>query len=1111
MCIFIEDFFLFWILIIYPNLSDLRFLNPKPYKPVMLTAKPHHIVAIGASAGGFEEIHDFFDNTPLDSVAYVIIQHLSPDFNSRLAELLDKHSELKVKEAEENMTVEKNLVYVIPSKKIMTIEDGRLKLSEKEKTGSPHLTINTFFKSFAKDQGKKAIGVILSGMGSDGTEGVKAIKDAGGMVIVRDPDKTEFAGMPSNAIATGVVDFILEPELMPQTILDYVTNVSNMEEKVVETEEDEKKMHAIIELVKNQHPLDFSDYKSTTILRRIKRRATYHHFDKLEAYLGFLKATPQEVEALAKEFLISVSSFFRDPEAFEFLQSDIIPEILKQPKSGDEIKIWVPGCATGEEAYSLAILLCEKLKGDYKDVVVKIFATDVDDDALLQAGKGIYNESISTNISPERMQSHFIKEGTNYKVKPDIRKMLIFAHHDIVKNPPYCNMNFISCRNMLIYMTPVLQKKIFHMLLYGLKKDGYLFLGPSENPQPIIEDLEIANKKWKIYKATKPKHTLRFDAFSQPALAEIKSFTPHTFRANSENKNNTLAGLVNTSLMAELGYTLVCIDEYNQVVQTFGNTSKYLLQKNFNLNLAELLPKPLAVAFASATRKVLQSNEKVLVKGIIIENNPVPVNLLVKLLEVKKSNPKLLIVLLSDDTSNTLQKQGEVFDKKIYLDDYVLNMEEELKELRDELRTAYEKIDASNENLHSFNEELLSANEEMQSTNEEMQSINEELHTINADYQAKNKELVEINDDLNNYFKSNVNGQLFVNRDLFLMKFSPGTVKHINLLETDIGRPLSNISTNIKFETIEADIKEVITNGGVITKQVEANNGKFYQVTTMPYVRHADNKTDGAIITFNDISELKKIQGQLENTNKNLLRINADLDNFVLSASHDLLGPLSNIEVTINLLNQIKTTNPELEEYLKIIDASVKKFRSLIKELSIIGEMESEIFNMEPVDIEKLINEIKSSISDRINSTQAVISTDLQINKITFSIKNLRSILYNLISNSLKYKSDNRVPLIRITTIEDSGFVILSVEDNGVGISKKDLTRIFKIYNQLQHDIEGQGIGLYLVKKVVEAAGGKIVVESEPGKGSIFKIFFKADQVVQQKVLSSPTLNNVSF
>jgi two-component system CheB/CheR fusion protein len=373
-----------------------------------------------------------------------------------------------------------------------------------------------------------------------------------------------------------------------------------------------------------------------------------------------------------------------------------------------------------------------------------------------------------------------------------------------------------------------------------------------------------------------------------------------------------------------------------------------------------------------------------------------------------------------------------------------------------------------------------------------MQSVNEELHTINADYQLKNKELLEINDDLNNYFRSNINGQLFVNNDLQLMKFSPGTVKQINLLPTDVGRPLANISTNIKFETIAADIKHVIAEDGIITKEIETDNGKWYHIMTMPYIQQADNKRNGAIITFNDITELKQAQMELDKKNESLLRINADLDNFIQTASHDLLGPLGNIELSIGVMNEIKVIDPQLKRFLDIINSSVKKFRSLISDIATIGKIESEMKTMEMVDLGDLINNIEWSLDDKIKATGAVIKRELEVKQIRFSKKNLRSILYNLISNSIKFKGDES-PVININTIKKDNNVILSVQDNGRGISKDDIDRIFDMYGRLHQDVEGHGIGLYLAKKIVDAAGGKIIVESEPGKGSKFIIYFKAE------------------
>ncbi len=835
----------------------------------MLKADPHHIIAIGASAGGMEEINAFFDHTPLDGVSYIIVQHLSSDFKSRMVELLAKHSKLKVEQAQNGMTVQCNQVYLIPSDKFMTIRRNKLYLTAKEKIKGPHLTINTFFNSLAEDSGKKAIGIILSGLGADGTEGVKAIKKAGGMVMARDPDTSEFGSMPSHAIATGVVDFVMEPTAMPDAIEDYVKNEGNF---TVDEADDEKNLTAIIDLIKERSPLDFTDYKLPTILRRTKRRASFGNFTTLGNYLDFLKVTPKEVEALTKEFLISVTSFFRDKEAFDFLKSNVIPGILESLSPDEEFKVWVAGCATGEEAYSIAILIAEQLTGRLADIVVKIFATDIDSAALVHAGKAVYNKSISKNVPADLLEKYFLKEGDNYRVKPAIRKMLIFAQHDLVKNPPYCNMHLISCRNLLIYMAPVLQKKVFAMLLFGLKKGGYLFLGSSENPMPIIKNLEVSHKKWKIYKNLETKRAVSFDAFAMPEFLDTKR-KPSRFSQEeaSKNTNHSLAEAMHESLAKKLDYFAVCVDENNQVVKSYGDTTKYLLHKHFSSNLSELLPKPLAVAFNTLSKKALKTKQNIVLNGIKIKQGQliVKVSLSVSPL-VLKGEENLLLVTFIEDKSVTSLQNDNVYDEKIYLDQYVVNLEEELRESKDKLHFSNEKLDASNENLQSFNEELISANEEMQSTNEEMQSVNEELHTINADYQLKNKELLEINDDLNNYFRSNINGQLFIDNELRLMKFSPGTVKQINLLETDIGRPLSNISTNIKFETIIDDVKKVLADGSVITKEVETNNGKWYQVMTMPYVQQANHKNTGAIITFNDITELKKIQQELNISNKML-------------------------------------------------------------------------------------------------------------------------------------------------------------------------------------------------------------------------------------------------
>ena len=1056
----------------------------------MLTAVPHHIIAVGASAGSLEELTNFFDHTPLDGVSYVIVQHLSSDFKSRMVELLSKHSKLVVQQAEDGMQVVNNQVYLIPNDKFLTIRGLKLYLRDKENERAPYMTINTFFISLAADLGPKAIGVILSGMGSDGTAGIKAIKKAGGLVIARNPETTEFHSMPSNAIASGMVDFVLEPETMPDVIEDYVKREIDLQVSGID---DELHVAEIIELINHQLPLDFSDYKQSTILRRIKRRAASHGFKDIESYLQFVKINSVELEALAKDFLISVTAFFRDSEAFDIIEKKVLPAIIENLSPGQEIRMWITGCATGEEAYSLAMLLYEQLGEKVNEHTVKIFATDLDSAALVHAGRGVYNSGIMANVSTARLERFFQIEENGYKVKPELRKMVIFAQHDLVKNPPYCNMHFISCRNLLIYMTPALQKKIYLMLLFGLRQQGYLFLGSSENPSPILQSLEVVSKKWKIYKNLDSNLAVRFESFSLPRVMYAKpSDLVNPLDDTFKSIDRTLGDAVSETVMTDLGYLIVCIDQNEKILKSYGDTSKFLLQKILTSDLTELLPGPLAVAFKTVRSEVAISNESTLVSGIKIQqgSDVIKVTLSVSPMIFKGRRNGFFVVRFSEDTPNgSLIDAGRIFDEQTYLSKYTTSLELENRELKERLIAAGEKLYSLNENMQSFNEELLSANEEMQSTNEEMQSVNEELHTINSDYQFKNKELLELNDDLNNYFRSNVNGQLFIDKELRIMKFSPGAVKLINLLDSDIGRPIGNISTNFKFETITVDIRMILTQDSVITREIEANDGRWYQVMTMPYIQQPDNKTTGAIITFNDITELKITQQQLDKKNEILMRVNADLDNFVHTASHDLLAPLTSIEASISVMNAIKTGDAELDEFLPIIDTSIKKFRSLIGEIAVVAKIENDSLLTELVDIDEILDNIAWSLADRIKDTGAQIRRDLQIKQINFSRKNFRSILFNLISNGIKYKSE-RPPVIDISLTADAENTILSVQDNGIGMESDHIDKIFDKYARLQVNVEGQGIGLYLAKKIVNASGGKISVESEPGKGSKFIIHF---------------------
>ncbi len=1046
----------------------------------------HHIVSIGASAGGIEEIASFFDQKPLAGVSYIIIQHLSPDFRTRMAELLARHLSLVIREAENGMLVEADHVYIIPNNKYMTLQKGRLYVTDKEHEHHPHLTINRFFSSLAADQGEKAIGVILSGMGNDGTDGIRSIHNAGGMVVARNPETTQFGSMPASSIATGLVDFVTEPELMPGIIEDYV-----VQSRVTLLDQNEKMtMLMILDLIRDNTAFDFSGYKHATLSRRTRKRAVNQNFSSLADYLSFLKGTPEEMSALAKEFLISVTAFFRDEEAFDFLDTSVIPGLIEKLDDGEELKVWVAGCATGEEAYSIAMLLAEQLEGKEKNITVKIFATDIDSAALLHAGKGVYSAETIRQVPDDRVERFFTRQGDHYKIKPEIRKMVIFAQHDLVRNPPYCNMHLISCRNLLIYLAPALQKKVFAMLLFGLKVDGHILLGSSENPLPSVKNLHSVNKKWKIYQKLSDIRVVNFETFSLPEFADTKrAGTKKMWDGYLKTSKGLLPEAINVALASEVEGLVVCIDADNQVIKSYGETAGFLFQKNFNSNLTELLPKPLLSAFNALKIAARQSNGREGVRGIriLINDQTRMVNLsLTPLPALKDEKDMYLAVFSKDNTLYDAEAQDRIFDERLYHDQYTSSIEKELSELKVALSAAYEQLDASLENLQSFNEELLSANEEMQSTNEEMLSVNEELDLIN-------KELVESNDDLNNYFRSSIHGQLFINSELQLMKFCSGVPDHLGLIESDIGRPILHIPSLVRFETIIQDCKQVIELGGVVSREMQMNDGRWCQVVTMPYLRQTDMARKGAIIVLNDISELKAIQIELNTKNKKLIDVYEELDNFVHLASHDLMTPLTQIEGSIAVMNEIGVTDTQLSEFLGIINTSIQNFRTLVKDIGTIAKVEDDLRSREEVDINEVVQAVLWSLQDKIGQTGAEIKAELETKSLFFSKKNLRSILFNLVSNSLKYNESGR-PAILISTREVDRQLVLSVEDNGIGIPEQELDQIFKLYGRLRRDIEGDGIGLYLSKRIIDASGGNLVVESVPGKGSRFSIYFNVGE-----------------
>lgn len=883
-----------------------------------------------------------FDHTPQDGVAYVIIQHLSPDHRSFMAELLAKHSKLEILVAENGMYVEANRIYLMPQGKNMVIRERRLYLTN-SRPSQPNTAIDIFLDALAEDQREKSIAVILSGTGRDGTKGIAAIKKNGGFVIAQDPESAKFDGMPHSAIESGSVDIVLPPEQIPQEIIAHLNRDTlevNLSDKT--TEKDEDSLRRILDLVEKNTPLDFSEYKRPTIIRRIVTRMTKNKIVSLGDYADFLAVNPAETEVLANEFLISVTKFFRDKEAFETIGQSVIPEIVENKLQVDTLKAWVVGCATGEEAYSLAMLIEEYLTERKKRLEVKIFASDVDKSALQHASRGVYPENIVKDVSEERLERFFIKQGDKYKIRENIRRMIIFANHDVIKQPPYGKIDLISCRNLLIYLNPVLQNKILASLYFCLNKGSFLFLGPSESLGKMTTSFAEVDKKWRIFKSIEGARNLRNTTYDTPGfqkqLIDLSlSITPkkNTVKAN-------LAEILQETLLAASGYEAgVWVDADFEIILTYDNYEKYLLPKIFNFNLLEMLPEALSVATSTTLRKAVKSKKEATIAQVRFKMNEASysVNVFVKpFFDQDQPLQTAVLVLFSDGKpAESDESTIEIFDKEVHAARYLEDLREEVAQAKQELKEAYDALEASNDNISSYNEELISSNEEMQSTNEELQSVNEELQTVNNEYQLKIKELAELNDDLNNYFKSTVGGQLYVDKDLVLRKFTPSAIKQINLQESDIGRLLSDISTNLRFSTLMDDISGVIRSAVPIEKEVQTLDERWYQMVVLPYIRQQDNRSDGVIITFDDITKLKKAYDKL-------LRINVDHSNFIYAVTHDLRGPLGNLVTLISFLKEAVAGQGASEnEIIDIVIKAVHNLTNTIDELSDVAKIESEI------------------------------------------------------------------------------------------------------------------------------------------------------------------------
>lgn len=828
------------------------------------------IIGIGASAGGLETLNAFFSIMPPDSnMAFVIIQHLSPKHKSIMASLVDKHTKMTVSEIEDGMKIEPNHIYLNPPGKNVAIFNRSLHLMEPIKSSAINMPIDFFFRSLAQDQRDKVIGIILSGTASDGTMGVKAIKGEGGMVMVQQPDTAKYDGMPKSAIETGLVDFILPVEKMPEMLIRYVQHpFLESLDKIKLTEPPVKnQMQKIFALIRNATGHDFSHYKPSTIGRRIERRLAIHQITTLADYILYLQKHPAEIDMLFKNLVIGVTSFFRDPEAHNLLAQKMLPKLLREKEPDTPIRFWVAGCSTGEEAYSLGIGLCEAMDKVKKHFDVKIFATDIDEAALDTARKAIYPESIGADVSQKRLNQFFTKESAGFKIKKQIRDMVVFSLQNVVKDPPFSRLDLVSCRNLMIYMDSVLQKKIIPLFHYTLNPGGILLLGTSESIGEHTDLFQPLNSKWKIFERRK--------GLAGAGIAfnvGINYGVPQ--RIEPDQKDNlpvtsAVQEIAERAILDEYAPAGVLINDKYEILHFVGKTDRYLVppmgKPSFNiLNMArEDLKPPLTTALHNAVREKTDT----FCKNVRVKYNGAfwMVDISVKQMSAKGLPHGFMLVIFEDKTPlKALDEKKARALKGKKQGSALQRFEHELQSTREYLQATIEELETSNEELKSANEEMQSGNEELQSTNEELetskeelQSTNEELATVNSELQNKIDELSKASNDLNNLLAATEIASIFLDTDLCIKRYTPAAAKIISLIQTDIGRPLNDLKTCFPDINLSGQAENVLRNLNTKEMEILSTDLTWYTLKVMPY-RTTENVIDGVVMTFVDVHKIKQ-------------------------------------------------------------------------------------------------------------------------------------------------------------------------------------------------------------------------------------------------------------
>jgi two-component system CheB/CheR fusion protein len=1056
------------------------------------------IVGIGASAGGLDACRKLFSAMPARSgLAFILVQHLDPTHESMMVDLLASHTSMTVRQVTDGMAIERDHLYVIPPGTYLSVANGVLHLSQPEAPHGARLPFDFLLHSLATEYGPRAICVILSGTGADGSLGLKAVKANDGLVIAQAPGEAGYDGMPRSAIMTGAVDFVLPVASIPGTILKCSRAIANKRAKNALREKDsaEDRLPEIIDLLRKKTAHDFTLYKPGTLHRRIERRMAIAAIEAgdLDRYYKFLQNDSRELDLLANDLLINVTSFFRDPKVFEFLAEKIVPELVKQRTPDEPLRIWIAGCSTGEETYSLTMLFLEEIAAANRNVRLQVFASDVDADAVASAREGLYPETIEADVSPARLARFFSKEGSSYRVLPELRGAVVFTVQDVLADPPFSRLDLVSCRNLLIYLRAEAQAKVISLFHFALREGGILLLGSSETAGNIDGRFEVISKPARLYR-----HLGR----SRPGDIGFSVGTGNSVRlpARPEQiqappRQPALADLCRRLVMDTYAPAAVLVNHLHECLFSTGPIDRYLrvAPGHPTHNLLAMARQDLRTKLRSAIKRASQENTRVAVVGGQITAGGREVSFNIDVQPVTSEGEQLFLIAFVDETAHPQRPGRPIAPEDI---PRIAELEQELEATGAELQSAIRDLEISNEEQKAINEEALSVNEEFQSTNEELLTSKEELQSLNEELRALNSQLQETlerqrttSNDLQNVLNSTDVATLFLDTNLNIRLFTPATRSLFNVISSDAGRPLADLRSLAGDSGLLDDARAVLRTLTPIERQIETHAGAWYIRRVLPY-RTQDNAVDGVVITYVEVTDRKHAADKLEAAERQARDANLAKSRFLAAASHDLRQPLQTLALLQGLLAR-RVEGDAAQNLVARMAQTLAAMSSMLNTLLDINQIEAG--TVRPAMATFPINDLLHRLGDEFTYHAQAQGLTFRVVPCSLTIHSdprlLEQMIRNLLSNALKYTRRGKILL---GCRRRRGMLSIEVWDTGVGIPEGQLQAIFEEYHQVDNGAQGRnrglGLGLSIVQRLGDLLGHRIQVRSRLGKGSVFGI-----------------------